>query len=545
MLLNLFQILVNAGIPHRTLYVKDAEVLDISRIRLISKSSRECGPSPEGFDTLCIIDDLSLLDMVPADSHILILYKNEQEYFNASLDNNAQRITTEDRRSVSAITGCDADQARDRIQSVLDLFEDRDSSIKEAILDARPATDVFRLCAKVAGLPLALFDRHYSPIMHAELDNTDETGHLWDFVSHHFQLISDREGSPDAGGSGGTSQTDGSSDASSLTDEGSEMSRYISIPYNAGSLGVLISPVYKGSSLFGYIVMANVGAPDFEPFRSELATSALLRKYIKYLLEHADEFSAPSGHTPWFIQHLLKGEKLSPEIYAYNLPKYGLKKGTPFFIWNFSYSGNVNEFEPMEAITTIGYLIPSSVIFKYNNQILAIDTELSDNTDEFIKGLASFMKGADLQCGISMVFDNPIELHTAYLQSNIALEYAGRNGCMRFTGCIMDYMLHGIEGQIAHRGFMYPGLIVLLARDPEYGKELLACLETYLLCGCNVSRAAEKLFIHRHTMIYRLDYIKQVLPIDFEALSNDEILLLAVSCRKLRTQPKSANVLPK
>ena len=37
----------------------------------------------------------------------------------------------------------------------------------------------------------------------------------------------------------------------------------------------------------------------------------------------------------------------------------------------------------------------------------------------------------------------------------------------------------------------------------------------YLLCGNNITMAAEKLYIHRNTMVYRLKRIRSCIGLDF------------------------------
>ena len=65
--------------------------------------------------------------------------------------------------------------------------------------------------------------------------------------------------------------------------------------------------------------------------------------------------------------------------------------------------------------------------------------------------------------------------------------------------------------------------------------ETLATLETYFSLDCNVSETAKRLFIHRNTLIYRLDKIKQEIGYDvrsFESAVLVRLLLLMYKVTK-------------
>ena len=72
----------------------------------------------------------------------------------------------------------------------------------------------------------------------------------------------------------------------------------------------------------------------------------------------------------------------------------------------------------------------------------------------------------------------------------------------------------------------------LAAYDRENHTNLLETLEVYLLENRNVSAAAQKLYIHRNTMNYRINKIKQVLNTDFD--DAEKLLKLQIGIRVMR-----------
>jgi carbohydrate diacid regulator len=54
--------------------------------------------------------------------------------------------------------------------------------------------------------------------------------------------------------------------------------------------------------------------------------------------------------------------------------------------------------------------------------------------------------------------------------------------------------------------------------------EILTTLETFFALDCNVSETAKKLYIHRNTLLYRLDKLKQETELDVR-LFRDAVLV--------------------
>ena len=75
-------------------------------------------------------------------------------------------------------------------------------------------------------------------------------------------------------------------------------------------------------------------------------------------------------------------------------------------------------------------------------------------------------------------------------------------------------------------------LAPLITYDAQNHTALLATLDAYLQHGCNTSAAAKDLFLHRNTMIHRIEKIKELLQVDFT--DETENLLLRLSLIAVR-----------
>ena len=64
----------------------------------------------------------------------------------------------------------------------------------------------------------------------------------------------------------------------------------------------------------------------------------------------------------------------------------------------------------------------------------------------------------------------------------------------------------------------------LLEYDKAHNSSLSDTLKTYFLANCHVSKTAEKLYIHKNTLLYRMSIIKKGLDYDLtDSLVNLEL----------------------
>ena len=69
----------------------------------------------------------------------------------------------------------------------------------------------------------------------------------------------------------------------------------------------------------------------------------------------------------------------------------------------------------------------------------------------------------------------------------------------------------------------------LVEYDKQNATNMVETLDCYFACNCNVSETAKALFIHRNTLIYRIDKIKSILGRDLK--DSEERLLLQLGLR--------------
>ncbi len=83
---------------------------------------------------------------------------------------------------------------------------------------------------------------------------------------------------------------------------------------------------------------------------------------------------------------------------------------------------------------------------------------------------------------------------------------------------------------------MYQDQVARIASyDRRKGTDLLDTLETYLECAGNLTKTSERLFVHRNTLIQRLERLQSLCDIDVQDRSNWLTLQVAIKVFKLRS----------
>ena len=84
-----------------------------------------------------------------------------------------------------------------------------------------------------------------------------------------------------------------------------------------------------------------------------------------------------------------------------------------------------------------------------------------------------------------------------------------KNAIVDFAEVKLDYALSALRNGIA-ADIRHDALAALKAYDAAHGTELLETLRTYLACACSATAASEALFVHRSTLLYRLERIAEL-----------------------------------
>lgn len=134
--------------------------------------------------------------------------------------------------------------------------------------------------------------------------------------------------------------------------------------------------------------------------------------------------------------------------------------------------------------------------------------------------IAQIVRDCYLFGGSSNQFFGFSHLQDAYKQANMALQKAfsqqTSSWFIAFADCALDYLLNSIRSAMPARMIVSPALPLLQRYDRSKNTDYYQTLRAYLQSGQNISRAAESLYIHRTTLLYRMEKINGLIRMNLD-----------------------------
>ncbi len=179
----------------------------------------------------------------------------------------------------------------------------------------------------------------------------------------------------------------------------------------------------------------------------------------------------------------------------------------------------------INGICTIMYKTGVMILLNLNIQ--------SHETESVIKTFRSLTNGK-LVFGSSLDFFVFSEVEVYSRQAVTAAQLAREESTESLTfesvyGTILPELVCKDEEL---RTMIHPDILRLSQIDRQNGTHYCKTLYAYLLCGCNYREASGYLSIHRNTMLYRIERIRELLQSDLESIEYRQILLSSLLLNK-------------
>lgn len=177
-----------------------------------------------------------------------------------------------------------------------------------------------------------------------------------------------------------------------------------------------------------------------------------------------------------------------------------------------------------------------AVAFEHNGNVVTVINAslLSSDAPKIYAAFNKYITEAFLKVGISKIFTDIFQFQNYYLQAFAALEMGLRLHPMQwihhFQDYCLDYMLEHCCSDLTSLSLCPAGLLSLKAYDEAHGTQYLKTLAVYFQNKFNTTHSAQALFIHRSTLLERLERIEKFLKLD---LNNPDIQLYLMLCLRL------------
>jgi len=184
-----------------------------------------------------------------------------------------------------------------------------------------------------------------------------------------------------------------------------------------------------------------------------------------------------------------------------------------------------------------GYLV---ILVKINNQVLSKDHQriLSDYAKKIINFIKQKIDG-HIIAGVSEVYSDWRDFPCSYKEGELALTigqtFFPEENIYFFKNVQFEYGLTFIPKSLSEA--FSSQILSSLINEPlnSYKEELLNTLETFFNKDMNVTKTAESLFVHRNTVLFRLNRIKEITGYDASRFTDAFNLFLALKFLRLRS----------
>lgn len=216
---------------------------------------------------------------------------------------------------------------------------------------------------------------------------------------------------------------------------------------------------------------------------------------------------------------------------------------TPPYILVVIQFGMYNEFSILEMEKEIARELEkrsyTSYTYLKNQMIKILFTNI--NSDEKLLQLYDciryIQKKFEYVCGVSALFDNidylSDKVKTAKKLLDIGPKIQPQNTLYFETELYLHVICSYATEHIGNSIPMNKELNLLLEEDEEKGTDFYNTLKIYLLSGNSVSLASKQLYIHRNTMIYRLNKIGSILKKNINEPEIARTLIVSMVVKKL------------
>jgi len=135
--------------------------------------------------------------------------------------------------------------------------------------------------------------------------------------------------------------------------------------------------------------------------------------------------------------------------------------------------------------------------------------------------------------GIGEIARNISDLHTSYRQARRSIEigrvYAPEHSVHVYRSMILERFLADLPSDMAEH---YHGLLFNRSTARLFSEEMLYTIEMFFKKDLNLSDTARQLYIHRNTLVYRLDKVQKQIGLDLRKFDDAVTFKMLLEMRK-------------
>lgn len=194
-----------------------------------------------------------------------------------------------------------------------------------------------------------------------------------------------------------------------------------------------------------------------------------------------------------------------------------------------------------EILNEITPRIPNDVLVAMDKHTVALIKDVSgmedaDELRQFALALQETLLGEtalNVTVGIGEVAQNVSELHTSYRQARRAMEigrvYSPERSIHVYRSMLLERFLSDLSPEMAEH---YHSLLFNRSTARLFSEEMLYTIEMFFRKDLNLSDTARQLYIHRNTLVYRLDKVQRQLGLDLRKFEDAVTFKMLLEMRR-------------
>lgn len=165
-------------------------------------------------------------------------------------------------------------------------------------------------------------------------------------------------------------------------------------------------------------------------------------------------------------------------------------------------------------------LFPTSFVVYHQGHltiVVPIDAHHVDLTDFQRTSLDTFLSVENLIAGVSRLLDDSSKLQFAFQQGQRALDYCSTHSRIQsYHNCVFEEMVRVYARGKALADLVHPALKLIEDYDRRSGTDLAKTLRTWLENDKNIEQCTRTLHLHRSSIYYRLNRVKELAHLDID-----------------------------
>lgn len=417
----------------------------------------------------------------------------------------------------------------EKIQKIFDDYTLWNDELTEAILNRQPIQYWLDLSARVLDNPIALFDISFIMIAKSGDFPDQFNDPIWEYVLHKGYGVVDSI----------------PQEYRNLSDLTIKERKPMLVPplCEVGQPRILNATLVQNQIPFAHLAMTNLV--------SEFTIGQLSLVYhIQQLLEVSLQIPKPDRNVNndicYLISQLLQKKYVDPDLvqHFFSTRKWYPEDAYYCMIFDLNSEQSLSTFNHQIYLNQLRDAWPHAYTLFSENKIVSICLcKYGMNSPEAIEQMIMpKLKKLFLCAGISLKQPSYELLADAMQQAETALQIglkeAGDRQFFTFKEVYDEYIIQILGKDQDAYSLCHPIIRKMVKKQDQRSLELLNTLWVYLRNGKRVSLTAEQLFIHRNTLVNRLQSIEKLLEINFENADEKDLDLLYLSCFVVKTKLK-------